>query len=267
MKFVLNQMRTLRLSRVRVGLIITIACLFPLGNCTEQKEPTITEIRDLLDTAHLSEAIKKASTEAEKSGKTDQIHYLKGWIHYLRHEDEAAAREYRICLKENPGSIDCIRGLARIDYLKADFGEAEKGLTKALSLAESRKELSSIAAIQTDLGNLSIARNNRKEAIERYNKAIQAEKEGSAYFGLGLAYLLERDKVSAAKYLRQGLAVEYKDSIIRAETYYLLAKLQFESEKDPKSAAESARKAFELFPAREEYAKAWEHYSRESGSK
>ncbi len=225
------------------------------------------EIRDLLDSSHIKEAIQKAKTKAEKSGKTDQIHYLRGWIYYLRHQDDAAIKEYKLCLKENPSAIDCIRGLAQIANLKMEYREAESGFKKALDIAELVKDKESISTLQSDLGNLALAENKRKEAIEWYSQSIRTKEEGSAYFGLGLAYMLERDKASAMTYLKKGLGVEYRDLIFKAETYYLLAKLQFEWEKNPKAAAESAKKAFELFPAREEYAKSWEQYSKAIGSK
>ncbi|EPG65562.1 tetratricopeptide repeat protein [Leptospira wolffii] len=264
MKSVLGKMKTSLVSREYATWAILSLCFF--SGCGEPKEPTITEIRDLLDSTHLSEAIQKATKEAEKSGKTDQIHYLRGWIYYLRHQDEAAGKEYNLCLKENPASVDCIRGLARIDQQKIQYRKAETGFKKALGLAELAKDREAKATILTDLGNLALAENKRKEAIDWYTQSIQTKEEGSAYFGLGLAYLLERDKPNAAANLRKGLGVEYKDSIMKAETYYLLARLQFEWEKNPKAAAESAKKAFELFPAREEYAKSWEQYSKAAGS-
>ncbi|EQA34863.1 tetratricopeptide repeat protein [Leptospira inadai serovar Lyme str. 10] len=243
--------------------IISLLCLwFLFSTCTDKEDPPILEIRDLLDSAHIGESIEKAKVHAERSGKTDQIHYLRGWIQYLRKDDDQAEKEYKLCLKENPDSYDCLRGIGLILQQRKQYAKAESSFQKALSAAEEQKDFEAASILRVDSGNLLLRQNRRSEAILEYKKSLEAKRDGSAYFGLGLTALLQGDRRSSKDYLEKGLKTPYRDLILKAETYYLLAKLQFEWEKNPGAAAVSAKKAFELFPAKKEYAKAWEQYSK-----
>ncbi|TGL61114.1 hypothetical protein EHQ64_13035 [Leptospira sarikeiensis] len=232
----------------------------------EKDEPSILEIRDLMDSGHLAESVQKAKDKAIKTGKTDQVHYLRGWIYYLRKEDAAAEKEYKLCLKENKNSIDCLRGIAQLEKNKQNYEKSETRYKQALIIAQASGDKEYTSMLLTDLGNLSLAQDEREEAIDWYNKSVQVKPEGSAYYGLGFVNLLNRDKLSSVQFLKKGLETEYRDLIIKAETYYLLAKLQNDFEKNPKAASESAKKAFELFPAMEKYSKSWEQYSKLSRS-
>ncbi|TGK39764.1 tetratricopeptide repeat protein [Leptospira andrefontaineae] len=233
----------------------------------EKDEPSILEIRDLLDSGHLTESVQKAKDKALITGKMDQVHYLRGWIHYLRKEDPSAEKEYKLCLKENKNSIDCLRGLAQIEKHKQNYEKAETRYKQALVIAQATKDQEYSSMLLTDLGNLSLSQDEREEALDWYTKSIQVKPEGSAYYGLGFVHLLNRDKFASIQSLKKGLGTEYRDLIIKAETYYLLAKLQNDFEKNPQAASESAKKAFELFPAMEKYSKSWEQYSKLSSSK
>ncbi|TGK06842.1 tetratricopeptide repeat protein [Leptospira semungkisensis] len=237
-------------------------------SCEGSKEdPSILEIRDLLDSGHISESVEKAKSKLLKTGKTDQIHYLRGWMAYLRKDDPGAEKEYKLCLKENPISIDCLRGIAQIRNHRKEYEKAESSFKKALAVAEASKDREYTSMLMTDLGNLFLSQDIRKEALDWYSKSISIKEEGSAYYGMGLVYLLNRDKASSISYLKKGIDTEYRDLILKAETYYLLAKLQNDFEKNPKAAAESAKKAFELFPAMEKYSKSWEQYAKAARSK
>ncbi|TGK02834.1 hypothetical protein EHQ53_05010 [Leptospira langatensis] len=251
-----------------IPLIQAISIFALILSCDGAKEePTILEIRDLLDSGHISESVEKAKSKLLKTGKTDQVHYLRGWMSYLRKDDPAAEKEYKLCLKENPASIDCLRGIAQIRNHQKEYKKAESDFKKALTVAEALKDKEYTSMLMTDLGNLFLSQDLRKDALDWYSKSISAKPEGSAYYGMGLVYLLNRDKVSSILYLKKGIETEYRDSIIQAETYYLLAKLQNDFEKNPRAAAESAKKAFELFPAMEKYSKSWEQYAKAAGSK
>ncbi|PJZ69864.1 hypothetical protein CH373_10565 [Leptospira perolatii] len=235
-------------------------------SCGNKEEPPILEIRDLLDSSHIADSIEKAKQSAEKSGKTDQIRYLRGWIHYLRKEDDLARVEFSGCLKENPSAYDCSRGLGLIESQGKTYPEAEKNFREALASATEAKDLEAISILRSDLGNLYLRQNRKKEAAFEYRKSLEAKQDGSAYYGLAVATLMEGDRTSAKFFLEQGLKTHFRDSIFKAETYFLLGKIQFESEKNAKAAAESAKKAFELFPAKEEYRKAWEKYAKSASS-
>ncbi|TGK11985.1 hypothetical protein EHO60_06825 [Leptospira fletcheri] len=231
-------------------------------SCREKEEPPILEIRDMLDSTHISESIEKAKVQAERSGKTDQIHYLRGWIQYLRKEDDQAEKEYRVCLKENPESYDCSRGIGLIEQHRKHYEKADFNFQEALRNAEKRKDAEAISVLRVDLGNLLLRQNRRSEALGEYEKSLVAKQDGAAYFGLGLTSLLQGNRARSKEYLEKGLKTPYRDSILKAETYYLLARLQYDWEKNPQAAAVSAKKAFELFPAKQEYAKSWEQYSK-----
>ncbi|XDD58283.1 tetratricopeptide repeat protein [Leptospira sp. WS58.C1] len=246
---------------------VTLVLAFYSACSGEKDEPSILEIRDLLDSGHLTESVQKAKDKALTTGKMDQVHYLRGWIYYLRKEDSSAEKEYKLCLKENKNSIDCLRGLAQIEKHKQNFEKAETRYKQALVIAQASKDKEYSSMLLTDLGNLALSQDEREEAMDWYDKSIQVKPEGSAFYGLGFVYLLNRDKSASIRSLKKGLETEYRDLIIKAETYYLLAKLQNDFEKNPKAASESAKKAFELFPAMEKYSKSWEHYSKLSSSK
>lgn len=251
---------------IKLQIIFLLSLSFLFSSCTDKEDPPILEIRDLLDSAHIGESIEKAKAHAEQSGKTDQIHYLRGWIQYLRKDDDQAEKEYKLCLKENPDSYDCQRGIGLIQQQRKQYAKAESNFQKALNAAEAQKDFEAVSILRVDSGNLLLRQNRRSEAISEYKKALEAKQDGSAYFGLGLTTLLQGDRKSSKDYLEKGLKTPYRDLILKAETYYLLAKLQFEWEKNPRAAAVSAKKAFELFPAKKEYAKAWEQYSKAASS-
>lgn len=152
-----------------------------------------------LDKKQWVEAEKLFSQAAEKEPKSPTPLLGLAEVARLSKKDDVAEKWIRKAVELAPHHPDSLTAMGRLVYAKGKYDQAEQYLQKAAVAAPNN------VAIYLDLGELYLnALRQPQKAVNVFQKVVELNaKHAGAHYGLGNAYLAQRDYPNAIKNLTE----------------------------------------------------------------